>query len=114
MGNGTEASGDGYKFRGRGIFQLTGKDNYTAFGNFYKANYSSATDILSNPELVASNETISIISALWYYKNNVLDKITVDVNTSVSKVTHRVNGGTNGIKDRKAKFESTKSNIDCI
>lgn len=113
MGNGNEASGDGYKYRGRGIFQLTGKSNYQSFTNAYNAKYDPDKDFVANPGLLASDNDIAIISALWYYQNRVLNKITVDSNTSVTSVTYKVNGGDTGIKDRKTQFNKAKNNIDC-
>ena len=75
------------------FFQLTGRTNYTNFSAFYQANYDSSVNLLNNPDLVASNKEIAVISALWFYKKNVLDKIIVDGNISVEKVTEKVNGG---------------------
>jgi len=112
MGNGNENSGDGYKYRGRGIFQLTGKDNYQKFSAYY-TNELSYIDIVSNPNLLSSDQTLSIVSALWYYKTRVLDKIQVNENTSVAAVSILVNGGTNGLASRKSKFNLTKQYIDC-
>ncbi len=113
MGNGNEASGDGYKYRGRGIFQLTGKTNYTNFKTWYNNKYDPDKDFLASPDQVKSNDTIAILSALWYYKTNVLDKITVDSTTTSLAVTKKVNGGTNGKKHRKEIFEKAKDSIDC-
>ena len=107
-------AGDGYKFRGRGIFQLTGRANYTRFNTFYRANYNSSVNLLTNPDLVSSDKDIAVISALWFYKNNVLDKVSVNNSTSVLAVTEQVNGGTNGIGHRAELFTKTQSNIDCI
>lgn len=106
--------GDGYKYRGRGVFQLTGRTNYTNFNTFYQANYDSSVNLLNNPDLVASNKEIAVISALWFYKNKVLDKITVDNNTSVKAVTEKINGGKNGLNDRKELHTKTEINIDCL
>ena len=69
---------------------------------------------MNNPDLVASNKEIAVISDLWFYKKNVLDKIIVDGNISVEKVTEKVNGGTSGIEDRIELHTKSKSNIDCI
>ena len=99
MGNGTEASGDGYKFRGRGYIQLTGKENYTAFGK------SIGVDIPSNPDLVASQYALA--SAAWFFSKNGLHKI-ADEGASdlvVTKITKRVNGGTIGLPDRIKHFK---------
>lgn len=60
MGN--TATGDGYKFRGRGIFQLTGKSNYQAFQNFYNNKYDPDIDLISNPDLLITNNNLSVLS----------------------------------------------------
>ena len=99
MGNGPESSGDGYKFRGRGYIQLTGKENYTAFGK------SIGVDIPSNPDLVASKYALA--SAAWFFSKNGLHKI-ADEGASdvvVTKITKRVNGGTIGLPDRIKHFK---------
>jgi putative chitinase len=99
MGNGTEASGEGYKFRGRGYIQLTGKENYTAFGK------SIGVDIPSNPDSVAT--TYALASAAWFFSKNGLHKI-ADEGASdivVTKITKRVNGGTIGLPDRIKHFK---------
>ena len=99
MANGSEASGDGYKFRGRGYIQLTGKENYTAFGK------SIGVDIPNNPDLVAS--AYALASAAWFFSKNGLHKI-ADEGASdvvVTKITKRVNGGTIGLPDRIKHFK---------
>jgi putative chitinase len=99
MGNGPESSGEGYKFRGRGYIQLTGKENYTAFGK------SIGVDIPSNPDSVASKYALA--SAAWFFSKNGLHKI-ADEGASdlvVTKITKRVNGGTIGLSDRIKHFK---------
>ena len=99
MGNGDEASGDGFKFRGRGYIQLTGKDNYTAFGK------SIGEDICANPDKVASQ--YALLSAAWFFSKNGLHKM-ADEGASdavVTKITKRVNGGTIGLADRIKHFK---------
>ena len=100
MGNGDETTGDGYKYRGRGVFQLTGKDNYTAFNKFYHTKHESGVDFVNNPDLIASDVGLSVESALWFFqkKVNVND---INLLTSVKKVTQKVNGGENGLSDRE-------------
>jgi len=96
MGNGDEASGDGYKFRGRGALQLTGKNNYTAFSK-----YLNKPEILDNPDLV-SNE-YAFESAMFFFDKNKLWSICdkgID-NATITKLTRRINGGTNGLDHRK-------------
>lgn len=99
MGNGPEASGEGFKFRGRGYIQLTGKDNYTAFDKFVDE------DILANPDLVATK--YPLLSAAWFFHKNGLHKIADEGATDlvVTKVTKRVNGGTIGLPDRIKHFK---------
>jgi len=99
MGNGYEASGDGYKFRGRGYIQLTGKDNYTAFGK------SIGEDICANPDKVASQ--YALLSAAWFFSKNGLHKMADGGATDavVTSITKRVNGGTIGLADRIKHFK---------
>lgn len=99
MGNGAEASGEGYKFRGRGYIQLTGKGNYVAFDKFVDE------DIIANPDLVATKYPLA--SAAFFFNNNKLwticDKGADDA--TVTAVTKRVNGGTIGLADRLKHFK---------
>ena len=99
MGNGNQASGEGWKFRGRGYIQLTGKDNYTAFDK------SVEDDILATPDLVATK--YPLLSAAWFFHKNGLHKIADEGATDavVTKVTKRVNGGTIGLADRILHFK---------
>ena len=99
MGNGLEASGEGYKFRGRGYIQLTGKQNYTAF------DLAVEDDILANPDLVSSKHALA--SAAWFWKKNGLNLIADTGSSSevVTKITKRVNGGTIGLPDRIKHFK---------
>ena len=99
MGNGDEASGEGYKFRGRGYIQLTGKSNYASFDKMVE------DDILANPDLVSTK--YPLMSAAWFFWKNNLWAICdegADDNT-VKKVTQRVNGGQIGILDRIKHFK---------
>ncbi|ARV05944.1 hypothetical protein BTO04_04175 [Polaribacter sp. SA4-10] len=113
FGNGNVASGDGYKYRGRGIFQLTWKDNYKAFKTWYNNKYDPDIDPVSNPNIIASNDTLAVLSGLWYYKKRVVDKIIISSLTSVSKVTKPINPKLKGLKDRKKKFQKAKDSINC-
>jgi len=99
MGNGDKASGDGYKFRGRGYIQLTGKDNYTAFGK------AIGVDILANPDLVATK--YPLLSAAWYWNSRKLNAVADQGATDavVTKATKLVNGGTIGLDDRIKHFK---------
>lgn len=98
MGNGNEASGDGWKHRGRGYIQLTGKENYKAF------DATVPEDIMANPDLVATKYALA--SAAFFFKKNGLWAICdrgADMAT-VTAVTKRVNGGTIGLADRQKHF----------
>jgi putative chitinase len=99
MGNGPEASGDGAKFCGRGYIQLTGKDNYTAFGK------SIGEDVCANPQVVA--EKYALLSAAWFFNKNGLHKMADGgaSDTVVTSITKRVNGGTIGLPDRIKHFK---------
>jgi putative chitinase len=99
MGNGPESSGDGAKFCGRGYIQLTGKDNYTAFGK------SINEDMSANPDKVASS--YALLSAAWFFNKNGLHKMADGGATDavVTSITKRVNGGTIGLPDRIKHFK---------
>ncbi|RQO71050.1 hypothetical protein DBR40_17590 [Pedobacter sp. KBW01] len=111
--NGNNEPGDGYKYRGRGAMQLTGRANYQAFEDFYNAQNDDEIDIMSDPDQVASDPILAIESALWAFKSKVLDRMDVNNKTSVDAVTKKINGGKNGLSDRKSKFNSVKQNVDC-
>lgn len=99
MGNGSESTGEGYKFRGRGYIQLTGKENYTAFGK------SIGEDIISNPDVVAAK--YALLSAAWFFSKNGLHRMADEGSSDqvVTKITKRVNGGTIGLPDRIKHFK---------
>jgi putative chitinase len=99
MSNGDEASGDGFKFRGRGYIQLTGRANYTSFGK------SIGEDIASNPDVVSGK--YALLSAAWFWSNNGLNKLADGGATDavVTTITKRVNGGTIGLPDRIKHFK---------
>ena len=95
MGNGDEASGDGWKYRGRGALQLTGKANYQAFST-----YLNKPEIMDNPDLVAT--TYAFESAMYFFDKNKLwamcDQGITDA--AILAITKRINGGTNGLEHR--------------
>ena len=99
MGNGDESSGEGFKFRGRGYIQLTGKSNYSSFDKMVEE------DIIANPDLVATK--YPLMSAAFFFNNNglwsICDKGADDA--TVTAVTKRVNGGTIGLADRIKHFK---------
>jgi putative chitinase len=99
MGNGPEATKEGYKFRGRGYIQLTGKDNYTAFGKAINE------DLTATPDKVATH--YPLLSAAWFFTKNGLHKLADGGATDavVTQITKRVNGGTIGLADRIKHFK---------
>lgn len=111
MGNGNASSGDGYLYRGRGIFQLTGKTNYSDFNSYMQTNVLGSPNFLNKPALVTQNK-YSIMSAMWFFQTNVLGS-NVDISkASVKEVTKKVNGGSNGLSDRKKIFNNAKTIAD--
>jgi putative chitinase len=96
MGNGDEESGDGWKYRGRGALQLTGKNNYKAFSE-----YLEKPEILDNPDLVT--EEYAFESALFFFeRNNLWSICDKGINEdSIKKLTRRINGGYNGLEHRE-------------
>jgi putative chitinase len=99
MDNGNEASGDGFKFRGRGYIQLTGRANYTAFGKAINE------DIANNPDVVSGK--YALLSAAWFWSKNGLNNLADggSTDTVVTTITKRVNGGTIGLADRIKHFK---------
>ena len=97
MGNGNEASGEGFKFRGRGALQLTGKSNYENFTKFL-----NKPEIMTNPDLVATEYAFE--SAIYFFEKNglwaICDKGIDDA--TITAVTKKINGGVNGLAERIA------------
>lgn len=96
MGNGDEESGDGWKYRGRGLIQLTGHDNYKACGE------ALGVDLLSDPDLVSTPQ-YAALSAGWFWDKNHLNAY-ADKN-DMEGLTKKINGGTHGIDDRVARTQ---------
>lgn len=96
MGNGDEASGDGYKFCGRGLIQLTGKSNYQRFANDLEVSLDECVQYMETPEG-------AVASAGWFWDNNGLNRYcdSGDFKT----LTKRINGGTIGLEDRIHHYE---------
>lgn len=99
MGNGPEASGEGWKYRGRGYIQLTGKSNYGEFDKVVPEN------ILETPDLVATK--YPLLSAAWYWNSRKINAVADQGSTDavVTKITKLVNGGTIGLADRIKHFK---------
>jgi putative chitinase len=97
LGNGDEKSGDGYRYRGRGLIQITGKDNYKRCGDALKLNLVVFPHKLEDPVQAAR-------SAAWYWRERNLDAVTGDIEAD----TKKINGGLNGLEDREAIYERAK------
>ena len=95
MGNGPAASGDGWKYRGRGVVQLTGKDNYTRFQKWL-----GDPEILSNPDKILSSAKLIVLTGVFFWDVNKLQGISDFV-----LLTKRVNGGTIGLEDRTREYK---------
>jgi putative chitinase len=95
MGNGPESSGDGWKYRGRGAIQLTGKFNYGEFSKYIKE-----PSVMDNPNIVSTD--YSFDSAIFFFhKNKLWDICNKGVNReTITSLTKRINGGVNGLEDR--------------
>lgn len=96
MGNGSIESGDGWKYRGRGLKQLTGKDNYTRCGNALNVDLVNEPDLLLQPQYAA-------LSAGWFWTANKCSDFADK--GDVEGLTKRINGGLIGLADRKSRYE---------
>ena len=104
MGNGPEASGDGYRYRGRGLIQLTGKDNYRAFARW------CGEDVVADPDRVASE--LAVQSAVFFWERNDLNAL-ADID-DLSAITRRINGGLNGFADRRELLEKARQTLRAL
>lgn len=100
MGNGDEASSEGWMYRGRGLIQLTGKDNYQ--------NYSDAcgVDVVAEPDRVAEDPALCVGAAAWYWDSRNLNQYADG--DDIKTVTKRINGGYHGLEDREEKLANAK------
>ncbi len=103
MGNGPEATGDGWKYRGRGCLQLTGRNNYLAFST----DTYGDTRIADTPDLVAKDVGVCLQSAFWYWKTHAIASLDGDVRAA----TKRINGGFIGLAERQELFERV---LNCL
>lgn len=94
MNNGDEASGDGWRFRGRGLIQLTGRDNYTQCGKELKL------DLINNPDLLSDQPNMAVDAAAWFWNKHHLN--TYADQDDIKRITKIINGGYNGLEDRES------------
>lgn len=97
MGNGPTESGEGWKYRGRGLKQLTGKDNYTRCGQAIEANLVAEPDLLINPKY-------AVLSAAWFWHSNKCGPIAES--GDFVGLTKKINGGTIGLEDREKRYRA--------
>jgi putative chitinase len=95
MGNGDEGSEDGWRFRGRGILQVTGRFNYEKCSSYI---YGDKNVLLDDPDLLTEKEP-AMLSAIWYWDANRLKHV-----VDFTELTRRINGGTHGLDDRQARY----------
>ena len=100
LGNGDEASGDGWSYRGRGLIQLTGRDNYRAAAKGIELPLENEPDLLLQPGPAA-------LSAAWFWKAHGLNEL-ADANADFGTITKRINGGTVGLNERLAFWDRAK------
>lgn len=96
--------GDGFKFRGRGLIQVTGRANYEACGQALGINLIDMPELLEQPEY-------AVASAVWYWNSNGINDIAD--NDDIKKVTRAVNGGYNGLEERTAYYNKAKEQLGC-
>ena len=106
MGNGDEASNDGWTYRGRGPIQLTGRSNYTQFA---KDMFEDWENVVANPDWVTADRDSALMSAIWFWNKNGLNKFADAADSGESPsfitLTKRINGGTIGLADRQHHYD---------
>jgi putative chitinase len=100
MGNGPESSGDGWKYRGKGLIQITGYENHKACSQFI---YGDDT-LIAKPDLLFTSTDAALESALWFWDKNKLTSVTDFV-----ALTKKINGGINGLDDRLNRLKVAQS-----
>jgi putative chitinase len=106
MGNGGTDTGDGWRYRGRGLIQLTGRNNYFRCGS------DIGIDLENEPELLAEDANAAVAAACWYWQSN---KINAPADQDdVKQVTRKINGGYHGLDDRNAFLNRAKKVLDVI
>lgn len=99
MGNGPEESGDGWKYRGRGPIQLTGKSNYTKFAQDM---FDDWQNVVENPDWVTADRDFALMSAIWFWNSHNLNHY-ADIG-DIKTMTKIINGGYLGLEERQAHY----------
>lgn len=111
-GNGDVTSGDGWKYRGRGVLQLTWKGNYLGYENYL--NDIGLDWFYYGPDNLSDiNGIHSVLSGMWFFKRNVLDKMTINNTTPVKKVTKKINPALKKLNERKNYFNKAINVLNC-
>lgn len=111
--NGNTNPGDGYKFIGRGIIQVTGREKYTDFTNWYQKNINPNLNFVTNPELLNTNFEIGVLASLWFFEKFVIGKLYINTSTTSFKVTILVNPKGIDADIRDKNFIKAKTLIKC-
>lgn len=102
MGNAAFRSGDGYRFRGRGIIQITGRDNYVQFNKWLNGKH----DVLLNPDIISKDLNLAVMTAIWFWQYRGLAKY----HGNVKEVTRLINGGHHGLDMRTKYYNQLMAN----
>lgn len=108
LGNTPDADGDGQKYKGRGLIQLTGTTNYQRFNNYIKDHFGGEVDVFKEPTIVATPK-YAVMSACWFFK--VSGCLALADKDDIRAVTKRVNGGLNGLNARQKYLKKAKEVI---
>lgn len=109
LGNTPEADGDGQKYKGRGLIQLTGTTNYRKLNQYLHENFEGSPDILKTPEVVGTNPYYAVLAACWFFQTSGC--LALADRDDIRAVTKRVNGGLNGFAQRQQYYNRAKSVI---
>ena len=112
--NGNTNPGDGYLYIGRGVIQLTGREKYTNFTNWYQININSNKNFVDNPALLDTDFEVGVIASLWFFKTFVIGSgLSIDAQTTSSQVTKKVNPKMLEQDKRDKNFKTAKTTIKC-
>ncbi|MBR2239965.1 MAG: glycoside hydrolase family 19 protein [Bacilli bacterium] len=105
MGNGNEASGEGWKYRGRGLLQITGRSNYEQCGKYINS------DLMHYPDSILGDPDLNVKVACWYWTTRNLNQFAD--NDDIVTITKKINGGLNGLQDRTTVLQKAKLILNC-